>query len=219
MTDKEKGKTDEKSVKELQDAVKDLAFDHIDIFLACRQLKNMDLVGATDAQIKVFSEVMGREIPYGETEVVNDSLNPNFTTTIRFEYHFEKKQPIRFEVIDMDGKKKSEVVGSVHTTLGEIVACETGVLIKDLMNKGKSCGKLVVRSEVISESQEVADVRFFGENLYKEKASCFKWNVKPKANFKIARPVGESGNTYVYDSEVFKKANVNPEWEPFKISL
>lgn len=65
--------------------------DYIEIFLACRNLKNMDVFSLTDPQIKVFTTVNGHESMIGMTEKIQDNLNPNFATTFKLEYHFEEK--------------------------------------------------------------------------------------------------------------------------------
>lgn len=50
---------------------------------------------------KVVLEIGGRNpirTSLGSTEVLQDNLNPDFSTNITFEYHFEQMQTLYFEV-------------------------------------------------------------------------------------------------------------------------
>lgn len=53
----------------------------------------------------------------GKTELVMNNLNPDFKTTIGFDYHFERRQELKFEIIDDDGKGAFDLIGSVETLM------------------------------------------------------------------------------------------------------
>ena len=62
---------------------------------------------------------------FGRTEVVPNSLNPDFAKQVVLDFHFEETQPLRFAVFDRDAPtddlQKHDFIGEVETTLGEIV--------------------------------------------------------------------------------------------------
>ena len=70
-------------------------------------------------------DVWWREI--GRTEMVKNSLNPEFTTMVGMEYHFEMCQKIRFDVYDVDTAptdpvEDQELVGSAEVLLSDIIS-------------------------------------------------------------------------------------------------
>ena len=61
----------------------------------------------------------------GATETIMDSLNPDFTTPIVMNYYFERKQHLKFEIYDQDGKNQEEGAQGVcklETTMATILA-------------------------------------------------------------------------------------------------
>lgn len=75
----------------------------------------------SDPQVKVFTGNPGNETFFGQTEIIYDNLNPDFSTSFKMTYKFQEKQPLHFEVYDVDGPHKLELCGHVYTTLAEIV--------------------------------------------------------------------------------------------------
>jgi hypothetical protein len=59
-----------------------------------------------------------------QTEVIDDELNPDFKKTFSMYYYFERSQPLKFKILDHDGKDKYNLVGTVNTTLAKIVAAK-----------------------------------------------------------------------------------------------
>ena len=76
----------------------------IQLFISCRNLKNLDIIGKSDPFWEVFIKNDSRSdwIKIGKTDTVTNSLNPDFATPIMINYFFEKDQQIRFEVYDLD---------------------------------------------------------------------------------------------------------------------
>lgn len=54
----------------------------------------------------------------GQTEMVKDNLNPDFTTKINMPYFFEKTQQLKFEMLDIDSSTEYETIGVVEASLG-----------------------------------------------------------------------------------------------------
>mmetsp|Transcript_15062 Transcript_15062/g.12774 ORF Transcript_15062/g.12774 Transcript_15062/m.12774 type:complete len:150 (+) Transcript_15062:255-704(+) len=148
------------------------------------------------------------------TEKIQDNLNPNFATTFKIEYRFEVKQPIRFEVIDIDGPNKWELCGHVHTTIGDIVGSKNSTGIFDIKNKNKVNGKLIVRTERVNATETHAAFQLSARKLRNKNG----WFSTSSPYFKFTRMTGDAGNVVVYESEAIKK-NLNPDWSRFEISV
>ena len=82
----------------------------IEVFISLRDLKDLNIITKSDPRCCVFlkNDVRSDWKFLGKTEIVRDSLNPDFTTSFIFDYYFEKNQEIRFEVYDDDGERQEE---------------------------------------------------------------------------------------------------------------
>uniref|UniRef100_A0AAZ3PSH8 C2 domain-containing protein n=1 Tax=Oncorhynchus tshawytscha TaxID=74940 RepID=A0AAZ3PSH8_ONCTS len=78
---------------------------------------------------------------FGRTEVIDNTLDPDFVRKYILDYFFEEKQNLRFDVYDIDSKSpdlaKHDFLGQVFCTLGEIVGSPASRLEKPL---GKRTG-------------------------------------------------------------------------------
>lgn len=66
-------------------------FEEVDLFISCRNLKNIDIVSKTDPVCYV-SEIEKQTqslVPVGETEKLKDTLDPDFKA-LRMKFYFEK---------------------------------------------------------------------------------------------------------------------------------
>jgi hypothetical protein len=59
----------------------------------------------------------------GQTEIIDNNLNPVFNTSVQMNYSFEILQEVKFEVIDDDGGdgKDYDLIGSAESTMGNIM--------------------------------------------------------------------------------------------------
>ena len=76
------------------------------------------------------------------TEMVKNTLNPDFTKMIRMEYHFETRQKIRFDVYDVDTTPTSpledhDFVGSAEILLSDIITKRRCHYVDELACKDK----------------------------------------------------------------------------------
>ena len=77
----------------------------VQLFIKCRNLKDVDLRGVTDPQVMVYRKYkLGDESweKVGQTEMIKETLNPDFVESITMEFFFEKHIYLKFEVIDGD---------------------------------------------------------------------------------------------------------------------
>ncbi|KAF6364263.1 copine 5 [Rhinolophus ferrumequinum] len=73
---------------------------------------------------------------FGRTEVIDNTLNPDFVRKFIVDYFFEEKQNLRFDLYDVDSKSpdlsKHDFLGQAFCTLGEIVGSPGSRLEKPL---------------------------------------------------------------------------------------
>ncbi|GLD74290.1 copine-5 [Lates japonicus] len=73
---------------------------------------------------------------FGRTEVIDNTLNPDFVRKYILDYFFEEKQNLRFDLYDVDSKSpdlsKHDFLGQTFCTLGEIVGSPASRLEKPL---------------------------------------------------------------------------------------
>lgn len=62
----------------------------IEIFVACRNLKNLETWVTESTQCKLFEFVGNQWVFRGQTEVFPRNLNPDYTLGIQFPFFFEK---------------------------------------------------------------------------------------------------------------------------------
>ena len=93
---------------------------------------------------------------YDETECIKNNTNPDFNKSILFDYNFEKKQFVKFEIIDVDANNKFDPCGEVEASLAQLMGAknQTSILDIKLPGKSKSRGKLIIRCEVVKQSNE-----------------------------------------------------------------
>merc|ERR1712020_638345 len=64
------------------------------------------------------------------TEKIENTLNPDFAKKIQINYCFEEQQHLKFEMYDVDSHSNKlsdhDFIGSVQTTLGQIVSAGGG---------------------------------------------------------------------------------------------
>ena len=186
----------------------------IELFISCRQLKNRDLISLSDPQVKIFTYEGDTEKFFGETEMILDSLNPDFLTTFSMDYIFEVKQRIHFQIIDVDPRGRFDLLGDVYTSLGDIMGGRNQILVVDIQDKGKKAGKLILRTEIVEGVQEFISMDVMGKNI--PKTGWFSSKSNPF--LQLSRVHGENTNVIVHQTEVMPR-NIDPTWKPFTISM
>ena len=76
----------------------------IQIFISCRKLKDLDILSKSDPVCVMFLKDSKSNSwqRLGETEMMLNNLNPDFTKSFTIDYYFEKQQDIKFELYDVD---------------------------------------------------------------------------------------------------------------------
>lgn len=106
----------------------------VELYFSCKKLKDLDLLSKSDPQIVVFIKQGNQTqwVKVGETEVMKNNLNPEFKTAITLFYQFEVHQHLRIEVQDYDSPGKFDLIGSIETTVGNIVGSKDFTFNADL---------------------------------------------------------------------------------------
>jgi hypothetical protein len=97
------------------------------------------LIGVTDPQVIVYRSFKQGDDKWekvGETEMIKETLNPDFVESIKMEFFFEKHIYLKFEVVDGD-QKSQKIVGEMKCRLGEIVGAPKQCFKQPLIS-GKS---------------------------------------------------------------------------------
>ena len=192
--------------------------DKVELFLSCRKLKNMDILSLTDPQILLYIDKNGKWTQFSETEAIDDNLNPDFAKTIIIDFHFEIKQKLRFEIIDIDGPNKSNFIGEVFTTLGELVGAKNQTSIWDIKDKNHIHGKLIVRCESVKTSNSISKMQVSANNLQNVQSWCFGVFGTNNPFLSFYRSREEGVWVKVHETEIIVGTN-NPEFKQFEIKI
>ena len=116
---------------------------HFSIGFYHRNLPDLDVVSKSDPMVVVYEnrdDAGWKEVD--RTEMVKNSLNPEFAKNIKMEYHFEMRQKIRFDVYDVDTTPTSpledhDFVGSAEILLSDIITERKCHYVDELACKDK----------------------------------------------------------------------------------
>uniref|UniRef100_A0A8C5FUA5 Copine Vb n=1 Tax=Gadus morhua TaxID=8049 RepID=A0A8C5FUA5_GADMO len=155
---------------------------------------------------------------FGRTEVIDNTLNPDFVRKYILDYFFEEKQNLRFDLYDVDSKSpdlsKHDFLGQAFCTLGEIVGSPASRLEKSLGGiPGKKCGSIILSAEELSNCRDSATMQFCANKLDKKD---FFGKSDP---FMVFYRSNEDGTfTICHKTEVVKNT-LNPVWQSITIPV
>uniref|UniRef100_A0A1A8JYV7 Copine-8 n=1 Tax=Nothobranchius kuhntae TaxID=321403 RepID=A0A1A8JYV7_NOTKU len=197
----------------------------VEITVSCRNLLDKDTFSKSDPLVVLYTQ--GTESKqwreFGRTEVIDNTLNPDFVRKYILDYFFEEKQNLRFDVYDIDSKSPdlakhpndfNDFLGQVFCTLGEIVGSPASRLEKPLVGiPGKTCGTIILSVEELGNCRDYATMQFGANKLDKKD---FFGKSDP---FMVFYRSNENGTfTICHKTEVVKNT-LNPVWEPFSIPV
>uniref|UniRef100_A0A3B3XE63 C2 domain-containing protein n=1 Tax=Poecilia mexicana TaxID=48701 RepID=A0A3B3XE63_9TELE len=182
----------------------------IEVTVSCRNLLDMDTFSKSDP---------GKLSFFGRTEVIENTLNPDFVRKFVLDYFFEEKQNLRFDVFTMATSLcfVQDFLGQIFCTLGEIIGSPGGRLERTLSGiPGKKCGSIVFTAEELSNcrvSTHLSTMQFCANKLDKKD---FFGKSDP---FLVFYRSNEDGTfTICHKTEVIKN-NLNPVWQSFTIPV
>uniref|UniRef100_A0A8C7KZJ1 Copine 7 n=1 Tax=Oncorhynchus kisutch TaxID=8019 RepID=A0A8C7KZJ1_ONCKI len=166
----------------------------VELRVACKALLDRDTLNKSDPCVILMVQNQGQWTELDRTEVIKSNLHPVFAKVFTLDYYFEEVQKLRFEVYDIHGThsigaRDDDFLGGVECTLGQIVAQKK--MVKPLFLKyAKYAGKSAI-TDLFSKSDPFLE---------------------------IYRINDDGSEQLVHRTEVIKN-NLNPVWEPFKVSL
>uniref|UniRef100_A0A3Q0QXK9 Copine family member 9 n=1 Tax=Amphilophus citrinellus TaxID=61819 RepID=A0A3Q0QXK9_AMPCI len=155
---------------------------------------------------------------FGRTEVIDNTLNPDFVRKFVLDFFFEEKQNLRFDAYNVDTRSsnlsKHDFLGQMFCTLGEIIGSPGGRLERTLSGiPGKKCGTIIFTAEELSNCRDIATMQFCANKLDKKD---FFGKSDP---FLVFYRSNEDGTfTICHKTEVIKN-NLNPVWQSFTIPV
>ncbi|XP_068597598.1 copine-7 [Brachionichthys hirsutus] len=191
----------------------------VELRVSCKALLDRDTLNKSDPCVILMVQSNGQWTELDRTEVIKSNLHPVFAKVFSLDYYFEEVQKLRFEVYDIHGThsigtRDDDFLGGVECTLGQIVAQKK--MMKPLLLKyGKYAGKSVitVHAEEISGNNGYVELFFCAKKL--DDKDLFS---KSDPFLEIYRINDDGSEQLVHRTEVIKN-NLNPVWEPFKVSL
>ncbi|XP_034982390.1 copine-8 isoform X4 [Zootoca vivipara] len=216
----------------------------VEVSVSCRNLLDRDTFSKSDPICVLYTQGMGNKEwrEFGRTEVIDNTLNPDFVRKFILDYFFEERQNLRFDLYDVDSKSpnlsKHDFLGQVFCTLGEIVGSQGSRLEKSIILKlpwwnllskakmaiggasslqkgipGKKCGTIIMTAEELNCCRDAVLMQFCANKLDKKD---FFGKSDP---FLVFFRSNEDGSfTICHKTEVIKNT-LNPVWQAFKISV
>uniref|UniRef100_A0A8C7L2S6 Copine 7 n=1 Tax=Oncorhynchus kisutch TaxID=8019 RepID=A0A8C7L2S6_ONCKI len=176
----------------------------VELRVACKALLDRDTLNKSDPCVILMVQNQGQWTELDRTEVIKSNLHPVFAKVFTLDYYFEEVQKLRFEVYDIHGThsigaRDDDFLGGVECTLGCLPA----------ENKIFS----LVHAEEISGNNGYVELFFCAKKL--DDKDLFS---KSDPFLEIYRINDDGSEQLVHRTEVIKN-NLNPVWEPFKVSL
>ncbi|XP_021265709.1 copine-9 isoform X5 [Numida meleagris] len=111
----------------------------------------MDTFSKSDPVVILFVQGTGSSEwkEFGRTEVIDNTLNPDFVRKFVLDYYFEEKQNLRFDVYNVDSKScsiyKQDFLGQAFVALGEVIGSQRGRLERALTGDAPAASSLAGR--------------------------------------------------------------------------
>uniref|UniRef100_A0A672L1Y2 Copine 8 n=1 Tax=Sinocyclocheilus grahami TaxID=75366 RepID=A0A672L1Y2_SINGR len=193
----------------------------VEITVSCRNLLDMDTFSKSDPKRKCLYKLklfIFLFFQFGRTEVIDNTLNPDFVRKFILDYFFEERQNLKFDLYDVDSKSsnlsKHDFLGQAFCTLGEVVGSLCGRMEKPLGGiPGKKCGTIIVKAEELSNCRESVMMQFCANKLDKKD---FFGKSDP---FLVFYRSNEDGTFTICHKTEVVKVNLNPVWQAFKIPV
>ncbi|XP_028849298.1 copine Va isoform X3 [Denticeps clupeoides] len=197
----------------------------VEISVSCRDLLDRDTFSKSDPLCILYTQGVESKQwrEFGRTEVIDNTLNPDFVRKYILDYFFEEKQNLRFDIYDIDSRspdlskhpsESNDFLGQTFCTLGEIVGSPASRLEKPLGGiPGKKCGTVILTAEELGNCRDCATMQFCANKLDKKD---FFGRSDP---FMVFYRSNEDGTfTICHKTEVVKNT-LNPVWQPFSIPV
>jgi Ca2+-dependent lipid-binding protein len=131
-------------------------------------------------------------------------------------FESDERQQLKFEIWDINSIADNELMGQINVEFATILA--KGVTYRqELATGGRDAqgfgGEFLIRAEKISSNTETATISFTASNLDKKDLLG-----KSDPYLVISKAYSDGSFSVVHRTEIIKN-NLNPQWEPFIISV
>ncbi|XP_013779961.1 copine-8-like [Limulus polyphemus] len=191
----------------------------VELSISCRNLQDKDIFSKSDPMCVLFvKESDGEKYhEFGRTEMIKNTLNPDFVKKFVIDYRFEEIQKLKFEIYDIDTTsprlQTHDFLGKMECTLGEIVSCQGTQFRRNLQGTRYHPSYIIVVSEEVGSCKELAIMQFLAIHLDKKD---FFGKSDPFLCF--YRCNEDNSYSVVHKTEVIK-CTLNPTWKPFTIPV
>lgn len=144
----------------------------LELTLSARNLLNTDILSKSDPYCIVTMRESWQDQYYeiARTEMIKDTLSPQWVRKVVVNYSFESIQRIRFEIRDED-VTISDFLGYYETTISDLVSYTGRQYIRKLKGmreeKQVDCGQIIVVTEELSSCKQMVEIQFRATNLPK----------------------------------------------------
>uniref|UniRef100_A0A915E6U7 Copine-3 n=1 Tax=Ditylenchus dipsaci TaxID=166011 RepID=A0A915E6U7_9BILA len=197
----------------------------VELMLSARALADKDLFSKSDPICIVYlqnsspgASTNDSYVEVGRTETIKNCLNPQWNKKIYVNYYFEAKQPLRFDIYDIDSHSQAlsqhDFLGRCECQLADIVAAPNGTINLQVRDASRQKGHLTVRADEVNEGQKET-VYFVCHGRGLDKKDFFG---KSDPFLEFYRIMPDGSRQLVHRTEKIKKT-LNPEWKPFEITV
>ncbi|XP_025107723.1 copine-8-like [Pomacea canaliculata] len=186
----------------------------IEIHVSCRNVKDMSKTGlmcvfsVSDIKTHQWKEA-------GRTEIIRNTLDPDFQKKFVIDFYFEERQLLMFTLYDVDSSnqqlQEQALLGRYKCSVGQLVSSPESMMEKPL--EGRAQGNIIVRFKEVNASKDEVTLQFKASNL--DKKDFFG---KSDPFLRLHRVNDDQSCTAVQKTEVIKN-NLNPTWRPVTISV
>eukprot|EP00092_Neocalanus_flemingeri_P106493 GFUD01136651.1.p1 GENE.GFUD01136651.1~~GFUD01136651.1.p1 ORF type:complete len:613 (+),score=118.61 GFUD01136651.1:100-1938(+) len=198
----------------------------VELSIRCRDLADMDVFSKSDpfCVLYVKDSKSGQWLCLDKTETIDNTLEPHFEKKFVLQYKFEERQLLRFDVYDSDGNSNNledhDFIGSMECSLGEVVAHQGKGLTRHLLVGSGKSARNKEQSITITSEELISNKEFLSLNISAKSLDAKDWWGWGSSDpFLTISKAGEYGQwTVVHRTEVLKR-NLNPDWQPFTLSI
>lgn len=108
----------------------------VQLKISARNISDLDTLTKSDPQCTVYEQRDEQWVQVGETEEINNTLNPDFARSITVRYYFEKIQKFKFEMKDVDKNDRFDMIGCVEVTMGNLMGAPKQTYSTNLSHNG-----------------------------------------------------------------------------------
>lgn len=190
-----------------------LPTSQVELTLSARNLLNTDILSKSDPYCKISMKEPWQN-DYHEiarTEIISDTLNPQWVKKVIIDYNFETVQKLRFEIRDED-VQGSDFLGLYETTLSNLVSYAGRQFVGKLLHETcRDCGEIVIVTEEVISCKQIAEIQFRAEDLPKLAWLC------SNDPFLVLSRSNEDGSYSVVVKTETAPSTQNPTWKPIHI--